>query len=197
MAFENRDPSLDIANNGDINLVPLDRITEQQLIDEIVQDQDSTGSVSKLIAEMNYVQQEIDDVIEQIEEIKEPNAEEDHEHRSTRSTRGQQLTKIYEEEYQMLNLDNHDNTRREVNLMLELEVTKHIIGIIFTQYLLKTGMAKFKAAGKDTLKKELTQVHDMDVFVPFPVSHLLEDQKWKALSMVTFIKQRQDNRVKG
>lgn len=81
--------------------------------------------------------------------------------------------------------------------MTEIKITEHIIGVVFTQYSLKAGLSRFKEAGEEALKKELTQLHDMDVFVPIPESNLSDEQKRKALSMVTFIKQKRDDRVKG
>ncbi len=56
---------------------------------------------------------------------------------------------------------------------------------------------KFKEQGENALWDELKQLHDMDVFIPVPESTLTVDQKSKALSTVTFIKQKWDNWVKG
>lgn len=50
--------------------------------------------------------------------------------------------------------------------MDELEVVEHIIGVVFTQYSLQAGLQKFKKQGKDAMKQELQQLHNMDVFIP-------------------------------
>ncbi len=183
LAFGNRDQNLDTIEEGDANIVPIHDTTEQQLIHNITRERDITGAVDELITNMDDVQRDIDDVIEQIGEIEGQNTKQPRERRSTRTTRGRRTTKTYEEEYQMLNLEDHDNTKREVKPMSELQITEQL--------------AIFKTAGEDALKKELTQLHDMNVFIPVPVLHLSEEQKCKALSTVMFIKQKSDNRVKG
>ncbi len=58
-------------------------------------------------------------------------------------------------------------------------------------------MHKFKERGEEALQQELKQLHDMDVFIPVPESDLSPQQKEKAHSTVTFIKEKRDNRVKG
>ncbi len=65
----------------------------------------------------------------------------------------------------MLHINKHDNSHREVKPMSNLKITEHVIGVIFTQYSMKVGLSRFKEAGEETLKKELTQLHNMDVFV--------------------------------
>ncbi len=97
----------------------------------------------------------------------------------------------------MATLKCHNNLFRVVKPMTELETTKHIIGVVLTQYSLNAGLCKFKTNGKNALKKELTHLHEMDVFIPVPVSTFSDEQKRKALSTVTFIKQKRDNKVKG
>ncbi len=81
--------------------------------------------------------------------------------------------------------------------MNDKEVTKHIIGVVFTQYSMRAGLRKFKKEPENALHKELQQLHDMEVFIPMPANDLTPEQKRKALSTVTFIKQKRDNRVKG
>ncbi len=81
--------------------------------------------------------------------------------------------------------------------MSELETTEHIIGVVFTQYLLQAGLRKFKERGEKALHQELKQLHDMDVFIPVPESELTSAQKQNALSTVTFLKEKRDSQVRG
>ncbi len=86
LKFGNRDPTLDDNHEGNVDMVPLDRINEQQLINDVlgVQEDDddqlvqlptqdeednSDGSVTDLIADMNTAQQHINDVIGKIQEM--------------------------------------------------------------------------------------------------------------------------------
>ncbi len=81
--------------------------------------------------------------------------------------------------------------------MDEYDVIKHIIRIVFTQYSMQARLQKLKKEGEEALQKELKQLHYMDVFIPVPAANLTQEQKNKALSTVTFIKQKRDNQVKG
>lgn len=112
MAFGNRDRNLDTYDEGDVDIIPLDGTTQEQLIAEIAnaQDENSEGSIGDLLAEMDNVQQNIDDIITEIDDIEGPEPTQPPTRRSAQSTRGQRLTKTYEEEYQMLHINDHDNS---------------------------------------------------------------------------------------
>ena len=47
---------------------------------------------------------------------------------------------------------------------------------------MNAGIKKFKEKGKAGVTKELTQMHDMNVFCPIEVESLTHDKKKKALS---------------
>jgi hypothetical protein len=59
------------------------------------------------------------------------------------------------------------------------------------------GLKKFKEKGKAGVTKELTQMHDMNVFHPFEVESLTYDEKKKALSSLMFLKEKRDSLVKA
>ncbi len=71
LVFGNRDQNLDIYDEGDVDIILLDRTTQEQLIADIAnaQDESSEGSVGDLLAEMDNVQQNIDDIIDEIDNI--------------------------------------------------------------------------------------------------------------------------------
>ncbi len=116
-------------------------------------------------------------------------------HRFTRTTRGRRQHARYGEEYQLATIQ--DNSKRELTAKNELETVEHIIGVIFMQYSMQVGLQRFKKKSEDALQQELQQLLDMEVFVPIQESCLTAEQKQKALSMVTFIKKKCDNQVKG
>ncbi|KAL7464347.1 hypothetical protein ACHAXS_004676 [Conticribra weissflogii] len=198
LAFGQRDENLEDYDIGDVDMVPLDDADEQQLINDITNNTEynaATGQIDELIHDLDQVQGEIDQELEQLQAIVHPPEQVEQVRRSSRTTRGQRQNPRYDEEYELLNT--HDNTRREITSMDELEITEHIIGVVFTQYSLRAGLRRFKEKGEQAIKQELQQLHDMDVFVPVPESNLSADQKRKALSTVTFIKEKRDKRVKG
>jgi hypothetical protein len=51
------------------------------------------------------------------------------------------------------------------------------LGVALVHYLMNAGIKKFKAKGKAGVTKELTQMHDMNVFRPIKVKSLTYDKK--------------------
>ncbi len=62
---------------------------------------------------------------------------------------------------------------------------------------MNAGLKKFKEKGKAGVTKELTQMHDMNVFRPIEVESLTHDEKKKALSSLMFLKEKRDSSVKA
>ena len=58
-------------------------------------------------------------------------------------------------------------------------------------------LKKFKEKGKAGVTKELTQMHDMNVFCLIEVESLTYDKKKKALSSLMFLKEKRDSLVKA
>jgi hypothetical protein len=71
------------------------------------------------------------------------------------------------------------------------------LGVALVHYSMITGIKKFKAEGKAGVTKELTQMHDMNVFRPIEVESLTYDKKKKALSLLMFLKEKRDSSVKA
>jgi hypothetical protein len=55
----------------------------------------------------------------------------------------------------------------------------------------------FKERGGAGVTKELTQMHDMDVFRPVARDSLTKEERTKALSSLMFLKEKQDQSVKA
>jgi hypothetical protein len=65
------------------------------------------------------------------------------------------------------------------------------------QYLIGAGIKKFKERGEAGVSKELTQMHDMQVFRPICKDDLTYDEKKKAIASLMFLKEKQDKSVKA
>ena len=61
---------------------------------------------------------------------------------------------------------------------------------------MNAGIKKFKEKGKAGVTKELTQMHNMNVFRPIELKSLTNDNKKKALSSLMFLKEKRDSLVK-
>ena len=71
------------------------------------------------------------------------------------------------------------------------------LGVALVHYLMNVGIKKFKEKGEAGVTKELTQMHDMNVFRPIEVESLTYDEKKKALSLLMFLKEKRDSLVKA
>ena len=72
-----------------------------------------------------------------------------------------------------------------------------MLGVALVHYLMNTGIEKFKAKGEAGVTKELTQMHNMNVFCPIEVESLTYNEKKKALSLLMFLKEKRDSSIKG
>jgi hypothetical protein len=61
---------------------------------------------------------------------------------------------------------------------------------------MNAGIKKFKAKGEAGVTKELTRMHNMNVFRPIEVESLTYDKKKKALSLLMFLKEKRDSSIK-
>jgi hypothetical protein len=71
------------------------------------------------------------------------------------------------------------------------------LGVALVHYSMNAGIKKFKAKGEAGVTKELTQMHDMNMFCPIEVESLNYDKKKKALSSLMFLKEKRDSSIKA
>ncbi len=71
------------------------------------------------------------------------------------------------------------------------------LGVALVHYSVNAGIKKFKAKVEAEVTKELTQMHDMNVFCPIEVESLTYDEKKKALSSLMFLKEKRDSLIKA
>ena len=70
------------------------------------------------------------------------------------------------------------------------------LGVALVHYSMNTGIKKFKEKGNAGVTKELTQMHDMNVFRPIEVESLTYYEK-KGFSLLMFLKEKRDSLVKA
>jgi hypothetical protein len=71
-----------------------------------------------------------------------------------------------------------------------------VLGVALAQYSITAGLKKFKEKGKKGVTKELTQMHDMNVFTPVRKESLSVEERTKALASLMFLKEKRDKTVK-
>jgi hypothetical protein len=69
---------------------------------------------------------------------------------------------------------------------------EHALGIALVHYSMGAGIKIFKERGEAGVTKELTQMHDMDMFHPVARDSLTKEERTKALSLLMFLKEKRD-----
>jgi len=69
--------------------------------------------------------------------------------------------------------------------------------VALVHYSMNAGLKRFKEKGEAGVTKELTQMHDMNVFRPIEVESPTYDEKKEALSSLMFLKEKRDSSVKA
>ena len=73
---------------------------------------------------------------------------------------------------------------------IEEEREEFALGVALTTYKLKAGIKKFGGREELSVKKELTQMHNLTVFVPVEADSLTKEQKVKAIRSLLMIKEK-------
>ncbi len=74
---------------------------------------------------------------------------------------------------------------------------EHALGIALVHYSMGAGIKIFEERGEAGVTKELTQMHDVDVFRPVARDLLTKEERTKALSLLMFLKKKRDQSVKA
>jgi hypothetical protein len=74
---------------------------------------------------------------------------------------------------------------------------EYALGTALMHHSMGAGIKKFKERGEAGVTKELTQMHDMDVFRPVARELLTKEERTKALSSLMFLKEKWDQSVKA
>ena len=79
----------------------------------------------------------------------------------------------------------------------EADRDEYVLGVALVTYGIGPGIKKFQERGEAGVTKELTQMHDMDVFRPIMKDDLTRDERKKALASLMFLKEKRDQSVKA
>jgi hypothetical protein len=74
---------------------------------------------------------------------------------------------------------------------------EYALGIALVHYSMGVGIKVVKERGEAGVTKELTQMHNMDVFCPVARDLLTKEERTKALSLLIFLKEKRDQSVKA
>jgi hypothetical protein len=74
---------------------------------------------------------------------------------------------------------------------------EYALGIALVHYSMGAGIKMFKERGEAGVTKELTQMHNMDVFRPVARDSLTKEERTKAISSLMFLKEKRDQSVKA
>jgi hypothetical protein len=69
------------------------------------------------------------------------------------------------------------------------------LGVALVHYSMKAGIKKFQDRGKAGVSKELTQIHNMEVFHPVTRDVLTKEERTKAVTSLMFLKEKRDHLV--
>jgi hypothetical protein len=72
-----------------------------------------------------------------------------------------------------------------------------VLGVALVHYSMKAGIKKFQDRGKVGVNKELTQMHDMEVFCPVTRDLLTKEERTKTVASMMFLKEKRDHLVKA
>jgi hypothetical protein len=82
-------------------------------------------------------------------------------------------------------------------VFIEDQVVMHMLGVIFAhQYSVKEGIKHFGDRGRESVTKELQQLHDMVTYFPVHAHELTREQRKEALSSLMFLTEKRCGRVK-
>jgi len=82
--------------------------------------------------------------------------------------------------------------------MSDEDIYEHVLGVVMMQqFSLIAGLKRFGKDGEFAVTKELTQIHDMDTYIPVDSDKLTAKQKRKAMESLIFLTENHDGRIKS
>ncbi len=78
----------------------------------------------------------------------------------------------------------------------EADREEYALGVVLVKYGISPGIKKFQERGEAGVTKELTQMHNIDLFHPVMRDDLTCDERKKALASLMFLKEKRDQSVK-
>jgi hypothetical protein len=72
-----------------------------------------------------------------------------------------------------------------------------VLGVALAQYLMEAGVKMFQEKVEAGMTKEITQMHDMNVFRPIKGNFLTNKERAKALGLLMFLEEKRDMTIKA
>lgn len=109
----------------------------------------------------------------------------------TRSGRTRVPSTRYRDDYTMLSVLDPEET------LIVRDDEMGYLGVVMLQMSLKEGLKFWGGKGEMSAMKEMTQLHDMDTFIPRDPKTLTKEERTKALSTLIFLKEKANGDVKS
>jgi hypothetical protein len=71
-----------------------------------------------------------------------------------------------------------------------------VLGVALVHYSMRAGIKKFQDRGEAGVSKELTQMHNMEVFHPVTRDSLTKEERTKAVASLMLLKEKRDHLAK-
>ena len=82
--------------------------------------------------------------------------------------------------------------------MTDTEINPHLLGVtILIQFSLKAGLKHFDKKGEEAVTAELTQMYNMQTYIPVDPETMKPQQKSEALNLLIFLTEKRDGKVKS
>ncbi len=72
-----------------------------------------------------------------------------------------------------------------------------VLGVALAQYLMGAGIKKFQEKGEAKMMKELTQMHELNVFCPIKRDSLTKEERAKVLASLMILNEKGDKTIKA
>ena len=93
---------------------------------------------------------------------------------------------------------NVHNDEAPLEAMDDEDAMLYVLGVFMVhKFSLEKGLKEFVDRAKDSTMKELTQIHDMDMYHPLDASTLTWEQRKMALSYLLFLVEKRSGDIKG
>ena len=93
---------------------------------------------------------------------------------------------------------NVHNDEAPLHSMDDEDYMLYILGVVMVQhFILNKGLKEFGDRAKEATMKEITQIHDIDMYRPLDASTLTWEQRKRALSYLLFLVEKRSGDIKG
>ena len=114
-----------------------------------------------------------------------------------RSTRNCRPNIRYTEYIHAETLESKNGKEYHKNLLIDEDIGVRVLEYILTQHSLNKGLRMYGEQGEFATKKELKQLHHVEIFQPIDPDKLTNEEKEKAIASLMFLTEKQDGTIKA